>query len=169
MKNLFLLSLVVLMVSSLRGADDVSLNVSWIPSTRSEVPKLTLKIENHTKQNIVVQAYKKQPMVSLDLWYNYEGLVLMESSQYRVTMGGFVVLEPILIPPGKDAAFELDLKKFVPLGGENRGTDKWLEDLANANSLRVSARVKIDQVERCSDCASTDDPKELKKGELKKS
>jgi hypothetical protein len=150
MKPIFGLCLVLLLTGPLCAHEDVPVTVHWLTSSTAETPRLSLVIENRTNGPVSVQGYHGKPMVSLDFWYDFEGLVLMDADQYRVTMGGFAVLEPVTIAPGKSVSVELDLSTFVALAGESRGTNKWLEDFANAQGPRVVARVKIDGVERFS-------------------
>jgi len=153
MKTVFGLCILLLLTGPLCAHEEVPVTVQWLTSSTAEMPRLSLLIENHSKGPVSVQGYHGKPMVSLDFWYDYEGLVLMDSDQYRVTMGGFAVLEPVTVAPGKSVAIELNLSTFVALAGEWRGTNKWLEDFANAQGPRVVARVKINGVGRFSNYA----------------
>jgi len=147
----FLILVMVMGCPAVRCAESISadmLELRWITQNTQSPPKLNLVLKNSTSRPLQVRAYQGKPIVQLDFWYDYEGIVLIDADQYRVLLGGFVVLKPLTIQPGKSFSVELDLSTFVPFAGDHRGSSEWLTDFANAQAPRVVARIEVDGVER---------------------
>lgn len=128
----------------------VSVMVEWIAPKVCGLPNLQLSIENRSEKAVVIPIYDGYPLILLDYWNDYEGLVLIELSQYRLMLGGFVVLDEMVLQSGETASFILELESFVAQGGQTEGTSVWQDDFENAQCVRVIARVDINGEVQCS-------------------
>ena len=156
MRQLFLFFVGVLClvaVAGCAGANEVVISARWLPKSGGGLPALRVSIENRSDKAVAVPTYEGKPMVLLDYWDDVEGLVLVDVHQYRVLLGAFVVLKEISVAPAETASFEFELKDFVARGGETAGTRDWQGDFANAQRVRVIARLKVGDTELHSDYA----------------